>query len=220
MKSCWLKRKESESTGKQIEKERKFDRRRRGKWIFSVDESCADNNSHYWTTETERQTGRAKKYSNNKQAKSITHSCMGCAVGVACVRGWRVVMWVLLVVVRYIMLQTCTSKGGAAPGPLPTAATGCPTGAEAWTHGCCLTAVVTSHCCTGLEETKWMERGRRTETLRGVQWWILVHQEYYCHNCKHAQLCSGQALTTNCLLTDLHRKRKQDVVLIWNLMLD
>lgn len=37
------------------------------------------------------------------------------------------------------MLQT--------PGPLTT--TG-PTGAKAWTHGCCLTAAVTSHRCTGL----------------------------------------------------------------------
>lgn len=58
-------------------------------------------------------------------------------------------MWVLLVVGQ-VMLQTCTGEGGAAPGPLTTAATGGPIGAKAWTHGCCLTAVVSSHRCTGL----------------------------------------------------------------------
>ncbi len=56
----------------------------------------------------------------------------------------------VLLVVRQVMLQTCTSEGGAAPGPLTTAATSGPIGAKAWTRGCCFTAVVTSHRCTWL----------------------------------------------------------------------
>lgn len=67
---------------------------------------------------------------------------MGRAVGVARVRGMRVVMRVLLLVGQ-VMLQT-------APGRLTATGTSAPSGAKAWTHSCCLTAVVTSHRCTGL----------------------------------------------------------------------
>lgn len=74
-------------------------------------------------------------------------------------------MWVLLVV-GYIMLQVCTGEGGTTPGTLTTTATSGPTGAKAGAHTCCLTAVVTSHCCTGLERRKWKEG---TEGLRGEE---------------------------------------------------
>lgn len=79
-----------------------------------------------------------------------THSRMRWAVSVASVRGLRVVLRMLLLV-RYIMLQTCTGERRPAPGPLTTTATSGPIGAKTWTHGCWLTAVETSHCCTGLE---------------------------------------------------------------------
>lgn len=53
-------------------------------------------------------------------------------------------------VVGQVMLQTRTGEGRATPCNLSTTATSGPIGANAWTHGCCLTAVVTSHRYTGL----------------------------------------------------------------------
>lgn len=55
-----------------------------------------------------------------------------------------------MLLVGQVMLQTSTGEGGADPSPLTTTATSSPVGAKAWTHGCWLTGVVTSHCCTGL----------------------------------------------------------------------
>lgn len=130
---------------------------------------------------------------------------MGRAVGVTC--GWGVVMWGVLVV-RCILLETCTSEGGAAPGALTTAAARGPIIAKAWTYGCCLTAVVTSHWRTGLEKKygNWVaviNIGIKNITIRAAR--IL------------SSVVSGQALTTICPLSDLHQKWKQDVVLITNL---
>lgn len=61
------------------------------------------------------------------------------------------------------MLQICTSERRATPGPSASTATRGPTGAEVQTHGFCITAVVTSHRCTGLVGRKdgRMARGKR-----------------------------------------------------------
>lgn len=106
-----------------------------------------------------RETDRKCQYSQRRAQKTegelcCTHRCMCRAVVVACMRGERVV----LLLVRYVMLQTRTSIRGSAPGPLTTTTTSSgPGGAEVWGYGR-LAAVVTSHCCTGLQGRKWEKK--------------------------------------------------------------
>lgn len=169
-----------------------------GERICCVRKSFPDGNCNQSTPKRERDKknilGIQRNYCNTAarndrevQTQEIycTHSRMRWAVSVASVRGLRVVLRMLLLV-RYIMLQTCTGERRPAPGPLTTTATTGPIGAKTWTHGCWLTAVETSHCCTGLEgrldrnnrekEKKFVldrEWERKKETKR-VQWWTLA----------------------------------------------
>lgn len=71
-----------------------------------------------------------------------THCRLSQAVAIAGMRG-------VVVVGRVVQAGTGVGDGVATPGLLNTAG---PLGAEAcWAHGR-LTAVVSSHCCTGLRE--------------------------------------------------------------------
>lgn len=119
------------------------------------------------TVKAERYSKRAKQQTSYKwkwdmkqhresRNHCCTHSCVDRAVGVTRVCGLMVVMWVLLMAGQ-VVRQACMGEGRTTPGPLTTTATSGPIGAKAWTHGCCLTAVVPSHCYTGLEGG--MERG-------------------------------------------------------------
>lgn len=101
--------------------------------------------------ERERRGGMREQRECNGECSESTHCRLSQAVAVAGMRG--------VVVGRVVQAGTGVGDGMATPGLLNTAG---PLGAEAcWAHGR-LTAVVSSHCCTGLKE----ERGTNVITQK------------------------------------------------------